>query len=106
MSRFSTVVPVMIYLYPDELSELKKYSKSVRKSVSKIVREGVSIRLAENDDPYSRGLMDGLNKAKELTQGTQASQMKFPSGKSFGDLVCDEIEKFYAERFSQQEKSE
>lgn len=99
MSRFKTVAPVMVYIEPKELSELKKYARSVKKPVSQVVREGVTMRLATVDDPYNQGLKDGLNKAMELAQTTKGAQMKFPSGKSFGDLVCDEIEIFKAQRF-------
>jgi hypothetical protein len=99
MSRFKTVAPVMVYIEPKELSELKKYAKSTKKTVSQIVREGVSMRLAEADDPYSKGLREGLNKAMELAKNASGAQMKFPSGKTFGELVCDEIEMFSIQRF-------
>jgi len=102
MSRFKTVAPLMVYLDPKELAQLKKYANKLSKTFSQIVREGVSMRLAGTDDPYSNGLKDGLNKAMELAQKTKGSQMKFPSGKSFGDLVCDEIYAFIHERFREE----
>jgi len=99
MSRFKTVAPVMVYIEPKDLVVLKKYAKSVKKPVSQVVREGVAMRMAGTDDPYNQGLREGLNKAMELAQQTKGAQMKFPSGKSFGDLVCDEIQTFARERF-------
>jgi hypothetical protein len=30
----------------------------------------------------------------EIAHRTKGAQMRFPSGKSFGQLVCDEIDKF------------
>lgn len=104
MSRFKTVAPVMVYIEPKELLELKRYAKSAKKAVSQVVREGVTMRLASTEDPYNQGLKDGLNKAMELAQVTKGAQMKFPSGKSFGDLVCDEIESFKRERFGGEEQ--
>lgn len=99
MSRFKTVAPVMVYIEPKELAELKRYAKSTKKTVSQVVREGVSMRLAGDNDPYTQGLREGLNKAMELAQNTKGAQMKFPSGKSFGELVQDEIEAFARSRF-------
>jgi len=107
MSRFKTVAPVMVYIEPKELGELKRYAKSTKKTVSQVVREGVSMRMAGiSEDPYNRGMMEGLNKAMELTRATKGAQMKFPSGKSFSDLVCDEIEVFMSSRFNQPEATE
>ena len=94
MTRFKTVVPLMIYVQPDELSNLKKYAKSAKKPVSHIAREGIRMRLAGGADPYNKGFDDGLDAAIQIAQKSKGAQMRFPSGKSFGQLVCDEIEKF------------
>lgn len=94
MTRFKTVAPLMIYLPPTELSDLKKFAKSSKKPVSHIAREGIRMRLAGDDNPYNQGFDDGLKAAMEIAQKTKGAQMRFPSGKSFGQLVCDEIEKF------------
>ena len=49
-------------------------------------------------DPYSTGLKEGLNKAMEIAQTAKGGQMKFPSGKSFGQMVSEEIEAYADER--------
>jgi hypothetical protein len=94
MTRFKTVVPLMIYVQPDELSSLKKYAKSAKKPVSHIAREGIRMRLAGGADPYNKGFDDGLDAAIQIAQKSEGAQMRFPSGKSFGQLVSEEIEKF------------
>ena len=94
MSRFKTVAPLLIYIYPDELDKLKKYAKSIKKPVSHIVREGIRMRLSEETNPYNDGFDDGLKTAMDLAKKTKGAQMMFPSGKSFADLVCEEISKF------------
>ncbi len=94
MTRFKTVAPLMIYVPPAELAELKKFAKSAKKPVSHIAREGIRMRLAGESNPYNSGFDDGLNAAMDVAQKTKGAQMRFPSGKSFGQLVCDEIEKF------------
>ena len=98
MSRFKTVAPVMIYMHPKELSALKKFAKERKLSVSAIAREGIRMRLEGEDDPYNSGFNAGLQVAMDLTSNTQGAQMMFPSGKSFGALVCEEIAKFKRER--------
>ena len=45
------------------------------------------------EDRYTIGFDDGLRLAMELAKKTKGGQMMFPSGKSFADLVCEEIEK-------------
>jgi len=84
----------MIYMPPAELADLKKFAKSSKKPVSHVAREGIRMRLAGEDNPYNQGYDDGLNAAMEIAQKTKGAQMRFPSGKSFGQLVCDEIDKF------------
>ena len=98
MSRFKTVAPVMIYMHPKELSALKKFAKERKLSVSAVAREGIRMRLEGEDDPYNSGFNAGLQVAMDLTANTQGAQMMFPSGKSFGALVCEEIAKFKRER--------
>lgn len=94
MSRFKTVAPLLIYVQPEELDKLKKYAKSIRKPVSHIVREGIRMRLAGEQNPYNDGFDDGLRTAMDLAKKSKGGQMMFPSGKSFADLVCEEIAKF------------
>jgi hypothetical protein len=94
MTRFKTVAPLMIYMPPVELADLKKFAKSSNKPVSHVAREGIRMRLAGEDNPYNQGFDDGLKAAMEIAYKTKGAQMRFPSGKSFGQLVCDEIDKF------------
>jgi hypothetical protein len=100
MSRFKTVAPVMIYVESKELASLKTYAKKTRTTMSQIAREGIRMRMSGNEDPYNNGFADGLNMAMELVKKTKGAQMMFPSGKSFAELVCEEIEKFRGGRHS------
>ena len=100
MSRFKTVAPVMIYVESKELASLKIYAKKTRTTMSQIAREGIRMRMSGNEDPYNNGFADGLNMAMELVKKTKGAQMMFPSGKSFAELVCEEIERFRNGRHS------
>ena len=91
MTRFKTVAPLMIYVPPAELTELKKFAKSAKKPVSHIAREGIRMRLAGESNPYNSGFDDGLNAAMDVAQKTKGAQMRFPSGASFSEVVEDEL---------------
>jgi len=50
----------------------------------------MEVRMAQ-DNPYLKGFNDGLSAATKVINDHQASQMRFPSGKSFGELINEEI---------------
>jgi len=88
-SRFKTVTPVMIYITPEDKDALTKYAENNKMTASQIVREGVRMRLQGND--FNTGFNAGLQEAIKLTQATEGARMMFPSGKSFADLVSENI---------------
>ena len=90
-TRFKTVTPVMIYLSPDDKERLTKFATKNKIPATQIAREGIRMRLIGNDNPYNKGFNDGLNEAMRITRANQGAQMKFPSGKSFAQLVCEDI---------------
>ena len=97
-SRFKTVEPVMIYLPIKDADEFRKYARKTKLSGSQIAKEGIAMRRAGENDPFNQGFNAGLNEAMNLVRQTKGAQMMFPSGKSFAQLVCDEIEKFLREK--------
>jgi len=94
MSRFKTVAPVMIYVEPTELAELKSFAKQKNLTVSSLAREGLRMRMAGNDNLYNRGFNEALDVAIKIAHKTEGVKITFPSGKTFSDLICEEIEKF------------
>jgi len=58
--------------------------------MARILREGLDVRMAQ-DNPYLKGFNDGLTAATKVVNEHQASQMRFPSGKSFGEMMSVEI---------------
>lgn len=99
-TRFKTVTPVMIYLFPEDRVKLKKYSEKNKIPATQIAREGIKMRLEGEDNLYNKGFNEGLNEAMRITKSNQGAQMKFPSGKSFAELVCEDIERFLREKDS------
>jgi hypothetical protein len=59
--------------------------------MARILREGLEVRMAQ-DNPYLKGFNDGLSAATKVINDHQASQMRFPSGQSFGELINAEID--------------
>jgi hypothetical protein len=88
--------PFMTYLTPKDIIKLKRFSKSTRTPMSQIVREALDARLASGN-PYTSGFNDGLKKAIAVVGNIQASQMRFPSGLSFAELVATEVERHFVQ---------
>lgn len=84
---------VMIYLDPVEAAVLTDYAAEQEMSASAVVREGLQLRMRDKRDPYITGFNEGLAVAIEVVQTSKGGQMMFPSGKSFAQIVCDDIEK-------------
>lgn len=90
-STTSKLKPFIIYISPDDHKKLGKLSKASRKSMTQLVREGLSVTMS-SQNPYASGFNDGLNKAISVVEDLQVSKMRFPSGLSFAELVRAEVE--------------
>jgi hypothetical protein len=82
----------MTYLSGQDIMRLKKTSKKLKTPMAQIIREAINARLS-GDNPYAAGFNDGLAQAVAAVSSIQASQMRFPSGKSFAELVEEEVSK-------------
>ena len=82
----------MTYLNTQDIIRLKKVAKKHKLPMAQIIREAISARLS-GGDPYNAGYNDGLSKAISTVSSIQAAQMRFPSGKSFAELVEEEVAK-------------
>jgi hypothetical protein len=88
-TRFKTVTPVMIYITPEDKESLSKYAQQSKMTASQVIREGLRMRLQGND--FNTGFNQGLNEAIKIAKETEGAKMMFPSGKSFADLVCENL---------------
>ena len=82
--------PFMAYITPGDYARLRKLSKASKIPMAQLVREGISSRLTTGN-PHVAGFNDGLTKAVEAFNGLKASELRFPSGKSFGELAAEAI---------------
>ena len=93
MSRFKTVVPLMVYVEPSEVPKIKNYAKKHKMGVSQFAREAFAMRMSEADTPYNQGFNQGLNDAIRISKTHDGGKMMFPSVASWGEVLADEIEK-------------
>jgi hypothetical protein len=89
---------VLIYLPTEVDDKLSKYAKVNQVPKTKVVEEAVNMRLSGEDDLFNKGFNEGLNEAMRITRENKGAQMKFPSGKSFAELVCDDISNYVREK--------
>jgi hypothetical protein len=82
--------PFLAYISPPDYARLKKFSKTTKLPMTQIVREAISSRMA-GGDPYVNGFNDGIKKAMDTVNNMTHAQMRFPSGKSFAELVSDDL---------------
>jgi len=90
MTLSKKLKPFMTYIDDHDYVKLKRFAKKQRITMAQVIREGLSLRMVEGD-PYLQGFNDGLNKASEVITAHNAGQMRFPSGQSFADVICDEL---------------
>jgi hypothetical protein len=90
MTPSKKLKPFMTYLDDADYVKLKRFARTKKVTMARILREGLEVRMAQ-DNPYLKGFNDGLTAATKVINDHQASQMRFPSGKSFGELINEEI---------------
>jgi hypothetical protein len=86
--------PFITYLEEEDHQRLKKFAKLKKLTMAKVIREGVLMRLAA-DSPYLKGYNEGVLRSMTVVKDHPASQMRFPSGQSFSELICDDLCKQY-----------
>lgn len=83
--------PFMAYIEEAQHTQMMRYAKKANIPMSQLVREAIAMRIAPTN-PYRSGFNDGLDKAIGLVSENKASQMRFPSGKSFAELINEDLE--------------
>jgi len=84
--------PFMAYLDYPVYADLKKFSHKHKISMSQLIREGITSRMS-GGDRYLSGFNDGVNSSINVVNANKAAKMRFPSGKSFAELVIEDLQK-------------
>jgi hypothetical protein len=87
--------PFMIYIDDGRLTAVKKLAKKSKTTITQTIREGIDLRLTPGS--HVAGFNQGIRKAMDVINQNKAAQMRFPSGKSFAELLNEEMETFLLE---------
>jgi hypothetical protein len=90
-TRFKNVHPLMVYMPLKQRALVKLFSKKQKTPVSQLVREGLLMRMA-GEDRYNAGWNDGIDASKDVANNSNAGKMMFPSGRSFSQMICEELD--------------
>jgi predicted DNA-binding protein len=83
-------MPYMTYIVPADHARLRKLAKKSKKPMAQLVREAISSKLS-NNDPYTTGFNEGIQRAIDTVSAMEVTKMKFPSGLSFSELIENEL---------------
>lgn len=86
MTTPSKVKPFLTYLEEKEIDRLRKFAKKKKITMSQVIREALNARMADGD-PYRSGFNAGVDESIRLIKDNKVSQMRFPSGNSFAELM-------------------
>ena len=88
----SSLKPHMTYLTYEQYARLKRFSAKNKVPMAQVIRESIDARIADGDR-YSHGYNTALHQAMRVVEENKAARMRFPSGKSFADLVNEDLKK-------------
>lgn len=92
----SNLKPHMTYLTFEQYARLKRFSTKNNIPMTQVIRESIDARIADGDR-YSQGYNTAIRKAMQVVLENKAAKMRFPSGKSFADLVNEDLKKLTLE---------
>ena len=96
----SNLKPHMTYLTYEQYARLKRFASKNNTPMAQVVRESIDARIADGDR-YSHGYNTALREAMRVVEDNKAARMRFPSGKSFAELVNDDIRRLLLESASE-----
>lgn len=83
--------PFMAYLEEGQYARMRRFSVKSRIPMSQLIREAIDMRIS-NGNPYVEGFNAGIDKAMTVVSSNKAAEMRFPSGKSFAELINADLE--------------
>jgi hypothetical protein len=83
--------PFMAYLEEGQYARMRRFALKSRIPMSQLIREAIDMRIA-NGNPYVDGFNAGIDKAMSVVSANKAAEMRFPSGKSFAELINSDLE--------------
>lgn len=99
----SSLKPHMTYLTFEQYGRLKRFATKNNTPMAQVIRESIDARIADGDR-YSHGYNTALRDAIRVVEDNKAAKMRFPSGKSFADLVNEDLKKLTLESANEERK--
>lgn len=81
----------VVYFDHETHSRVKEFSDKNHISMNQLIREGVEQRMSK-DNPYVTGYNTAIRKTMIVVKENNATKMRFPSGKSFAELINEDIQ--------------
>jgi hypothetical protein len=81
----------VVYFDHETHSRIKEFSDKNNISMNQLVREGVEQRMSK-DNSYVNGYNTAIKKTMIVVKKNNATKMRFPSGKSFAELINEDIQ--------------
>jgi len=82
----------VVYFDEPTMRRVKAFASKRGMSMNQLIREGVEQRMTD-DKPYVTGFNDAVKKAMIVVEENNATKMRFPSGKSFAELINEDLER-------------
>jgi hypothetical protein len=89
----SKLKPFYAYIEYAQYGLLKRFAAKNKMPMTQVIREAISAKIA--GDKYATAYNAGLKAAIVAVQQNKAAKMRFPSGKSFAELVVDDVNKLF-----------
>lgn len=89
----SKLKPFYAYIEYAQYGALKRFASRHNIPMTQVIREAIAAKIA--GDHYAVGYNAGLNAAIKSVHNNKAAKMRFPSGKSFAELVVDDLNKLF-----------
>ena len=86
----SKLRPFFAYLTDDQYASLKQFSAATGVSMTQLIRESIDARLSKGDQ-YVAGYNQAIQDAILKINSNNLSKMAFPSGKTFGEVIIEDI---------------
>lgn len=91
-SKGKPLKPFMAYIDEEQYARMRKFSTKTRIPMSQLIRESIDMRIATGSQ-YVEGFNSGIKKAMTIVSSNKAAEMRFPSGRSFAELINEDLEK-------------
>jgi len=86
----SKLRPFFAYQTDDQYASLKQFSAATGVSMTQLIRESIDARLSKGDQ-YVAGYNQAIQDAILKINSNNLSKMAFPSGKTFGEVIIEDI---------------